>query len=63
MNARFTLSPTKSIRSRAVYNIIDLIAEVSGLADALIVFTTAIMSTFITISMLKSFLAHEIGFV
>ena len=42
------LSDTKFLRQRAVYNIVDLIADVSGLADILLVFSTLIMTTLYT---------------
>ena len=63
MGAVFELSPSKTIRSRAVYNVVDMITAVSGLADVLIVFTSTIMTFFFTISFLKSSLAHQIGLV
>ena len=55
------LSPTLAIRSRAVYNIVDMIAEVSGLADVLYLTTSSFMTFSFTIRVLNSFLVYHIG--
>jgi hypothetical protein len=44
-----------------VYNIVDMIAEVSGLADLLIVFSQFILSFFFTKNLLTKVLVEFIG--
>jgi hypothetical protein len=56
-----TLSDNQILRSRKVYNIIGLIADVSGMVDLLMVFSGFIMSTLITKQMLKAALVSYIG--
>jgi hypothetical protein len=46
-----------------VYNLVDMIAEVSGLADVLLVFTSSFMTLSFTSQILKSFLVFHIGMV
>jgi hypothetical protein len=55
------LSDTKIIRQRTVYNIIDLIAEVSGIADILYVFSSTVVVYLITMRALKSELVKHMG--
>ena len=42
------VSDTQILRSRTVYDVIDLIADVSGIADILSVFSTTLMGVLIT---------------
>jgi nicotinamide riboside transporter PnuC len=59
--ATVLLCPTISIRSQAVFNVVDMIAEVSGLADVLYVMSASFVNFFFTIRMLHSFLAYHTG--
>ena len=60
---KFRISDTQIIRARKVYNIVSLIADVSGLADILMVSTATIISFFITTKMLESSLVAQMGLV
>ena len=44
-----------------MYNIVDLIADVSGMVDLLIVFSGFLMSTFFTKQLVKAALINYIG--
>ena len=55
------ISDTQILRSRTVYNVIDLIADVSGIADILLVFSTTIMSLLITQRAFETALVQHIG--
>ena len=44
--AIFQLSADQTIKSRHVYNLIDMIADVSGLSDIILVFTATVTMTF-----------------
>jgi hypothetical protein len=57
----FHLSDNIVMRSRSVYNLVDMIAEVSGLADILIIFSKAVMALLFTRRMLQSTLVRSIG--
>lgn len=57
----FVLSDTKIIRQRTVYNVIDLIAEVSGIADILYVFSASVVVNMITMKVLESELVKHMG--
>jgi hypothetical protein len=59
--ANFVLSDTKIIRQRTVYNVIDLIAEVSGIADILYVFSASVVVYIITMNALKSELVQHVS--
>lgn len=48
-DVQISISDTQLIRTRSVYNIVDLIADVSGLADILLVFSALLMSTIFTV--------------
>jgi hypothetical protein len=61
MSVEISLAPTLSIRARAVYNLVDMIAEVSGLADVLNLTTSSFMAFFFTTRLLNSFLVYHIG--
>jgi hypothetical protein len=56
-----SLSEIRTIRTRSVYNIVDMIAEVSGLADVLIVFSKLILSLLFTKNLLTKVLVEYIG--
>jgi hypothetical protein len=43
-----SLSDNQILRSRSVYNIIDMVADVSGMVDVLLVFSGFLMSTLFT---------------
>jgi hypothetical protein len=49
------------LRSRSVYTIVDMIADVSGMVDLLLVFSGFLMATFITKSLLRASLVSYIG--
>ena len=55
------LSNYQKIRARSVYNIVDMIAEVSGLADVILVTSRLIMSVLIYKRLLASNLTHAAG--
>ena len=54
------LGEIKTVRSRSVYNFIDLVAEVSGIADMFIVFTTFFISLFYTSFAQEAFTVHNL---
>jgi len=55
------LSDTQVIRQRTVYNVIDLIAEVSGIADIMYVFSSSVVVYLITLRALESELVKHMG--
>jgi len=46
--ADFYMSDEQILRQRSVYNIVDLIADTSGIADILLVNSTLVMTVFFT---------------
>jgi hypothetical protein len=60
---RFALSDTKIIRSRKVYDIISLIADISGFADVFMVFTGYFLLNFYQNQKLRGALVTQIGLV
>lgn len=58
-----SLSDNQILRSRSVYNIIDMVADVSGMVDVLLVFSGFLMSTLFTKQLLKASLVSYISLV
>jgi hypothetical protein len=57
----FLLKSEKTLKSRTVYNLIDLISEISGFADILFVFAGMIFSFYYSPRILEARLLEHVG--
>jgi len=61
--ADFYMSDEQILRQRSVYNIVDLIADTSGIADILLVNSSLVMTVFFTNRNFVSQLLRHVSYV